>query len=75
MVIEKIKQNKTKAKAKTKKRQTTTTTKEEKKEEKTKTQIHTTVVSIKTLSGFNRPINSIDAISIINTKIIQLVHI
>jgi hypothetical protein len=27
------------------------------------------------LSGFNRPINSIDAISIINTKIIQLVHI
>lgn len=73
MVIEKIKQNKTKAKAKTKKRQTTT--KEEKKEEKTKTQIHTTVVSIKTLSGFNRPINSIDAISIINTKIIQLVHI
>ena len=73
MVIEKIKQNKTKPKAKTKKRQTTT--KEEKKEEKTKTQIHTTVVSIKTLSGFNRPINSIDAISIINTKIIQLVHI
>jgi hypothetical protein len=73
LVIEKIKQNKTKAKAKTKKRQTTT--KEEKKEEKTKTQIHTTVVSIKTLSGFNRPINSIDAISIINTKIIQLVHI
>jgi hypothetical protein len=73
LVIEKIKQNKTKAKAKTKKRQTTT--KEEKKEEKTKTQIHTTVVSIKTLSGFNPPINSIDAISIINTKIIQLVHI
>lgn len=67
--------NKIKQKQKQRQKKRQTTTKEEKKEEKTKTQIHTTVVSIKTLSGFNRPINSIDAISIINTKIIQLVHI
>jgi hypothetical protein len=71
--LKKLNKIKQKQKQRQKKRQTTT--KEEKKEEKTKTQIHTTVVSIKTLSGFNRPINSIDAISIINTKIIQLVHI